>query len=385
MKKVLCMCLAFCLMLTAFAGCGKSDSVDGDNDNKINNRENINSKDNISDNNTKNKVDKKRIIHTKGYENGIAYVVIANEGKITSYPAFIDENGNILFEAKGFTYNEANPISEKGITLLYDNDMINYICDIKNGRIITAQELGGTNIVQGEYELLGDGYVLVEKVETAYNGSTKSIAIFNDRMEEVYSYSKELYNFLYESDWGMDRRYSNGYIYSEIYSDNGYFNINTGEFGNNITEIPTSVREENSNEIWTSIFNKSDKFVNIYEQGEFINGYAPVVFKTEDVYYFTIVDKSGDFCFDPVVTKGNYICGSAGEYVVVAWDGQGDSYIEIFNTSGKVTEIAVEIENFHEVELTYSENIISIVSGVHTFDTYERSCEFYNEDGTKLF
>lgn len=383
MKKILSIILALCLLLTAFAGCRKKEPSGDIVANSKNDIDNVNS-DNMS-NNATNKVDKKRIIHTKGYENGIAYVVIANEGEFTSYPAFIDENGNILFEAKGFTYNEANPISEKGITLLYDNDMINYICDIKNGRIITAQELGGTNIVQGEYEILGDGYVLVGKVETAYNGSTKSIAIFNDRMEEVYSYSKELYNFLYETYWGMDRRYSDGYIYSEIYSDNGYFNINTGKFGNNINEIPTSARENDSDRIWSNILNNNEDFVNVYERGTFVDGYAAVGFETEGVYYFTIVDKNGDFCFEPIVTKGNYIRGSAGEYVVVAWDRQGDSYIEIFNTSGKVTEIAIEIENFHEVELTYSENIISIVSGVHTFDTYERSCEFYNKDGTKLF
>ncbi|MBQ8767761.1 MAG: hypothetical protein IJZ16_13270 [Clostridia bacterium] len=381
MKKVLCMCLALCLMLTNFVGCDKTDNEKDNQNNTENINENIDEGNNALSTPSNNKVNKNTIIATKGYENGIAYVQRYVEGE--NIHSFIDKKGNILFETTEYCYNMLEPISKNGITILYTNDMVNYVCDIRNGKIITAEELNGTNICSN-YEMTEEGYILVEKVETTYNGSIKSYAIFNDKLEEVFPYSEKLHSYLYDNFWNM-LRCDEGYIYSNSNLDYGYFDINTGIFGTDINEIPTSVRDNDSDRIWSDVLNNNEDYVNVYERGAFVNGYAAVGFETEGVYYFTIVDKNGDFCFEPIATKGNYIRGSAGEYVVVAWDEHGESYIEVFDTNGKVTEFIVEIENFAQVELNYSENVICIASGLHDFNTKERICEFYSEDGTELF
>ena len=381
MKKILCILLTFCLMLTIFAGCVKKEVLDTNNDNSKDNIGDIHSGANKSD---MGKVDMNLATGASAFNNGIAYVKYgANENVDEQEIVFIDKQGNILFKSKDyFVMNDEPLFTTNGVTLLKEKNASNYVlCDIKSNKIYTASDLGGTSIVYiGFEEAFRDGYIFVEKVETTYDGSTKLLAIYNDKLEEICSFSEEIHKFTI-GDGFQFTEYNNGYIFNNTVDHNIYLDVANGVIGEDVTKIPLSP-DLNA---WEKL---EGKFKTLAYRTEFSNNCAGVVFESEGVYYYSITDIAGNLAFDPIKTEysAGTLNGEKREYVLGYLDKQNNNFhVELFNMNGQTGTLDIPVNYTGTVYDRYSclYGDGTVVVRVHSKNTVN-IC-YYNMDGTKLF
>lgn len=381
MKKVLCMCLALCLMLTTFVGCGKKEPSGEKEGNSKDNIENIHNDANKTD---ADKVDMSLVTHASPFKNGIAIVRYNYNNKLTDWKfLFIDKNGNILFETKDYYCDINAPITSNGMVILNSLEQGggDVVCDIKNNKIYTASDLGGTSIVyDGFEEAFRDGYIFVEKVETTYDGSTKSLAIYNDKLEEISTFSEEIHTFTI-GDGYQYKEYNNGYIFNNPVDHNIYLDVANGVIGEDVTKIPLNPD--------LNAWNKLEgKFDTLAYKTEFSNNCAGVVFESEGVYYYSITDIRGNLAFDPIQTEYSVgtLNGEKREYVLGCLNKQNNNFhIEMFDMNGRTGTIDIPVNYTGTVDDRYlciygDGTVVVEIRGKNTVNI----C-YYNMDGTKLF
>lgn len=383
MKRILCFILALCLMLSTFAGCGKKDVSGENSDTSKDNIENIHSD---TDKTDIGKVDMSIVSKASPFKNGIAIVQYDYNDKLTDWKyLFIDKTGNILFETKDYYCDMNAPITSNGIVLLQSREQGGeYVaCDIKANKIYTASDLGGTNIVCDRFtDAFADGYILVENIETTYDGSTKTLAIYNEKFEMLCPFSKEMYDFALQNGYSQ---YNNGYILNDIYPDE-YIDIQGGTMGKGTSQLQL---EPDYNLVRDNLTRKYDTLI---DSTEFSGNYSGVIFQSEDNYYCSVADINGDLTFEPM--QINYIHnitsqtlnGDNGKYVCSSLDKANNNFhIEIFDTKGITGTIDIPVQYTGTVNDRYSclYGDETVVVEVHSKDTVN-IC-YYNMDGTKLF
>jgi len=380
MKRILSIILVLCLMLTTFAGCGKKETPEKGDDSK-DNIEDIHSDLNKIDTD---KVNMSLVTSASAFNNGIAIVRYDYNDKLTDWQfLFIDKTGNILFETRDYYCDINAPITPNGIVLLHPKEQgVEYVADdIKANKIYTASDLGGTSIVyDGFEEAFRDGYLFVEKVETTYDGSTKTLAIYNDKLEEICPFSEEIHKFTI-GDGFQFTEYNNGYIINNPVDHNIYLDVANGVIGEDVTRIPLSP-DLNA---WEKL---EGKFETLAYRTEFSNNCAGVVFESEGVYYYSITDIDGNLAFDPIKTEysAGTLNGEKREYVLGYLDKQNNNFhIELFNMDGQTGTLDIPVNYTGTVYDWYSclYGDKTVVVEVHGKDTVN-IC-YYNMDGTKLF
>lgn len=383
MKKFISIFLIVSLMLTLFAGCGKEKTSDDESNKKPSTTVGVNGE--VNDDVPSVDVDKidmtKATFGVTEFKNGIAIVPCKEgQGTVTNY---IDKKGNVLYQASGeimAMYGEE--VSPNGVCWVKDpTARYDYLLDVKNQKVIKAEDLGGTNIVAVVDGAFSDGYIFVEKIETTYDGSTKWIAVYNDKFEMIYDFSTELHEFLYTTGYCSVDTYNEGYVYSNHSKDDNtgkYFDLKTMTYGDDWLCVPTNAGD------WSELLN-DEKFDNSFRRGDFTDGSAGVSFNSEGTFYFSIVDTEGNFFFEPIQTKGFEISGENGQYVVYGGD-TDNLYVEIFDKTGKKGEIVIPNKGYDGFYCTYSDNTILIEC---TFwretETKKNYVCFYDMNGNKLF
>lgn len=377
MKRILCIILALCLTLTTFAGCGKKETPEK-GDNLKDNVEDIQSDANKTDDS---KVDMNCVTDASPFKNGIAYVEYgANETVEEQEILFINKQGNVLFKSKDYFVMNGEPIfTPNGVTILREKKGNNYVlCDIKANKIYSASDLGGTDIVRDRFnDAFEDGYMLVEKIETTFDGSTKTLAIYNGKFELLCPFSEEMYDFALGTGYSY---YNNGYILNDSYP-NQYIDIKNGVIGEDITKIPLS----SDLNAWDKL---EGKFDTLAYRTEFSNNCAGVVFESEGVYYYSIIDIDGNLAFEPIQAEYSEgtLNGEKREYVLGNLDKQNNNFhIEMFDMNGRTGTIDVPVQYTGRVYDRYlclygDETVVVEIYGKETTDI----C-YYNMDGTRLF
>lgn len=385
MKRILSIILALCIILTVFAGCGKKETPETGDDSK-DNIEDIHSDANKTD---IGKVDMSLATGASAFNNGIAYIKYGTyKTPEKQETILIDKQGNILFKSKDYSIMyglNGEPIfTANGITVLIEKNSNYYaLCDVKANKVYTASELGGTGIVHDRFnDALEDGYILVEKVEATFDGSTKLLAIYNDKFELLCPFSKEMYDFALGTGYS---NYNNGYILNDNYPDE-YIDIKNGVMGKGVSQLQL---EPNYNEVRDNLYRKYETLI---ESTEFSGNYSGVIFQSENNYYCSVADIDGNLTFEPVqINYAHFITsqtlsGDNGKYVCYFLDKTNNSlHAEMFDTKGITGTLDIPVNytgtaNDRYICLYGDETVVVEVHGKDTVNI----C-YYNMDGTKLF
>lgn len=405
MKKLLALILA-ALMLFSITACNTTqNNLDGkgdDTQNTVNNNEGGDSN-NPSDNNPSNSDDFVKIGKiVDGYHEGLMFIEnYANRGMHTI--SCIDKTGKTVFSIEasyiisGFHSGLALVMQEKAV-----------LCD-KTGKIITAQELGGTSFDADNPKIFEDGYILVNKTTTSFQGSVDEMAVFNSDLEKIVDFSSDLYNW-YNNDYQYNgTRYYNGYLFDRSIT-NSVLDLRTGERSQNLAEWVENMKLKNETDFWlaagwnSGFSTANDETYYIYDMRDylssserhpvitpvldlsqaggrirsenqmgtgFVDGYAALVFEVEDSevgerHYFTILGKDGNYCFEPVEIAGliDKIKTENGIFVlsIVPRNRNETTHIEVYDISGRIgaKEYQKSATNFWVFDFDISDGVIFI-------------------------
>ena len=145
-------------------------------------------------------------MESTNFSNGMAVISSIDGDEKTLYG--IDKKGNLLFSLENHSTLYEKKQFINGLLYIYnwENDTIGLMDD--TGKIITAEDLGGTQFVSFNNKVYGrsywvdmfeDGYVIVNKVVTTFQGTTYESAIFDENLNVVVDYSERLYPVIYDS------------------------------------------------------------------------------------------------------------------------------------------------------------------------------------------
>ncbi len=407
MKKLLALILA-ALMLFSITACTTTKNnlgSNGDNtQNTVNNHEggdsNIPSNSNPSNSDDAVKIGK----IVTGYHEGLMFIEnTTNMGMHTI--SCIDKTGKTVFSIEasyiisGFHNGLAFVMRDKAV-----------LCD-KTGKIITAQDLGGTSFDADNPKIFEDGYILVNKTTTSFQGSVNEMAVFNSDLEKIVDFSSDLYNW-YNNDYQYNgTTYYNGYLFDRDITG-GVLDLRTGERSQNLAVWVENMELKNETDFWLAgerwngtfstpngeiyfIYDRRDYLssseyhpvitpvIDLSEAGGrirsnnqigtgFVDGYAALVFEVMDSevgerHYFTILDKDGNYCFEPVEVAGTIdeVKTENGIFVLsVVPHSRNESsyYIEVYDVSGKigVKEYQKPDTSFWSIDFDISDSIIFI-------------------------
>lgn len=400
MKKLLALTLAT-LMFFSITACNTTKNNIGSNSdntqNTVNNSEgdgsNAPSDNNPSNNDNAIKIG--RIL--TGYHEGLMFIDSANNIEIHTISC-IDKTGKNVFSI------EASSIISgfhNGLALVMQEKAV--LCD-KTGKIITAQELGGTSFDVYNSKIFEDGYILVNKTTTSFQGSVNEMAVFNSDLEKIVDFSSDLYTWCNDDYRYAGTTYYNGYLFDRGITSS-VLDLRTGIRSENLAEWVENIELKNESDflITGEEFEKyyiydyrevlsSDEYdpkrtpiIDFSETGGrirsknqigtgFVDGYAALVFEVEDSEvdernYFTIIDESGAFLFEPIETQGviGQIAYDNGFFVLNTSNG----YIEVYNQSGKVATKSYEkpTGSYWYIDFDISDDVIYIVFDSWTDDT----------------
>lgn len=329
-----------------------------------------------------------------GYHEGLMFITTSEPSSYKQKISCIDKKGKTIFTIdavaiiSGFHNGLALVAEDSG---RYDYEYV--LCD-KTGKITTPQQLGGDTFVMNKTEIFEDGYILVKKTTTSYQGSVDEMAVFNSKLEKIVDFSSELYDW-YKNDYSYNgTSYYNGYLF-----DGGItkkvLDLRTGKRTENLLEWAKNLELRNKTDLW--IFN--DDFIydyrdqvtaNTYDpvlspiidlssydnmriisqtpikSPGYVDGYAALVFDTRDsnggwCNYFTIMDENGNFCFEPLETQGviQELKSDNGVFALLTQKG----YVEVYDQSGKIASklCAEEMEMFEEIRYDISDETIYII------------------------
>lgn len=322
------------------------------------------------------------------FNNGYALVCV-NGDDDTTY--CIDKEGNIIYQMdEKFSIN--GTISSTIVNGQLLNKIIgaNAIYDM-TGKATRPEDVGATKF----YDIaLEGGYILAEKVTADYASTKKEIGILNFDYEWVVEPSEEIYtaiekdlSFLTAVNYGS--YYHDGYIFFE--NSRCYLNIMTGEILNDIDHKTPS-------EHWTSYSTDGKYFdsdqnimldlshhanVKLVFSPVFKNGKAPVFFHNVEAgaYFFTLVDETGNFQFDPVQVIGIPVVGYVsydGQYLLISDRSYSVNRVQCYNAHG---ELVGSYYNQKSFSAELSNGVILIKTGTLT----SPQCDYYNPDFTPLF
>lgn len=382
----------------------KDNSVsNNDNNNNLNNSNN-NSQDydNIQDNQSTPE-------KNAGFDNYIlSYVTdiqAFSEGKAfiklkdSNAYSCIDTKGNVLFNVDCENSNLLNCVAgfHNGIAAFNA-----FLCDT-NGNKIHPELVGGTSFRLG-YSIMADafkdGYIAVSKTTTNFMSSVTELAIVNSKMEIIVDYSAELFDLYVKYIDGLSSyptKYFKGYL---IQKNDGYtaLNLNTGKETGKYSSFKELVEGEDiaikhKSDIWAPTekgycyddltgYSEGELVLDLsqYENaifGDFVNGLACVVFRVSTADFFTIIDETGSFKFEPVELKGTLDMSYAfnmviqridndhtekaedyGKFVVLTKD--GEHILTTFAPTGKIAEKEIEGLGCYRLDsiLTVGDNLI---------------------------
>lgn len=305
----------------------------------------------------------------------------------------IDKSGSIVFEVdKDLPNSKIEALRFSNGVALIDGG----ICDT-SGKITYPEDVGVTKFYRVAFR---GGYIVAEKVTSDYSSTKKELGVMNMNFEWVLSPSEEIYAAVAGDLWltealNTQSFYSNGFIYFQ--GSEKCLDINTGEVLDwhpvNSSQSDWIFHGIGTTELGGTYCDSEDNVMldlrqheNLLTATSFINGKAAVFFYNQSAgtYFFTIIDKSGAFAFDPVEIKNIKSVYSVsclqfdGEYVVVAEHYMGsDIRIQSYNMSG---ELLGELKTSSLPYASYTWELADSVFVLRGGNVY-----YFNPDFTPLF
>ncbi len=339
-----------------------------------------------------------QITGASSFSDGLAFVSI-DENEEKTY--CINKKGYIVFEL------------DKDLTVMGDiyNRFINGYALVENGicntkgKIVYPQDVGATTFYGIALE---GGYILTEKVTSDYQNTRKELGVMNTDFKWVLEPSEDLYNevgdSLFEtSALNTESFYSDGFIYfAEVKK---FLDVKTGELLDPISvEQPSNtwqiyrksmydIQYVDLNEEVMVDLSEHDNITNVTQ---FVNDKAAVLFynKSARKHYFTVIDTSGTFLFEPVETQpfesiDSYGIASLefnGECIVISNDlGLGScNHIQSYNSKGEfMGELKTSTLPYSNYMYSweFKDNVISVRGGYGSSHCFY----YYNPDFTPLF
>lgn len=356
MKKIVALILIACSLLTLFACNGMTD----DSTNNIKH--------------TGKKISGK-LTEASVFSDGLAFVCIDGKSNITYC---INKEGYIVFELNkdlGGVSGEIFKYFKNGYALIDGG-----VCNTK-GEITYPEDVGVTKFYDIAFE---GGYIVAEKVTASYSSTKKELGIMNMKFEWVLEPSEKLYEDLSENLWTCESIntkscYSNEFVYFD--GCQKYLEIATG---NIYRSMPASFKAGS----YSVNLNMYD---NAVKATQYIDGKAAVLFYNDNAkkYFFTLVDKNGNFLFDPVEIK-DYVYSSVsidmefdGEHFVITNVHDG-AHINIlsYNSVGElIGELNTESYPYAGYGWDLKDGVIVLRGAYNTAGT----CYYLNPDLTPLF
>lgn len=406
MKKIITLLLAFVLVFS-FAACSDKSGSSSD-ESGLNNGSGLNEGNNLTDDSDltddSNLTDDSDLTeggnsNDAGADNGDEQQKIS--GKITASSKFsdgkafvsingdhsktycIDKTGTILFEldmADRIMIDQIYDVFVNGYAFIG-----NGICD-ESGKVTLPEDVGATRF----HDIaLSGGYILAEKVSSSFNGSKKELGVMNTSFEWVVEPSEQLYEAVSDSLPHLYRSESSYYIDGFIYFDKNhcYMNVRTGEI---LKTAPTSILNEKLKfdtigykNIYRDTIIDLSEYSTLTAGTKFENGKAVIRFHNSDVgkEYFTVIDKDGNFAFEPVEIKLDMINWVYVDDEYVLFKDQlfgSDVNLVCYNFKG---EIVGEFNTLKFSSVDINDGIIVFRSrNYYSFETY-----YFNPDFSPLF
>lgn len=353
-----------------------------------------------SDNNnsdSEEKIDTTKITSSTTFSEGYAFV---NVDKDLSKEYCIDKQGNIIFTLNVGVHGETTGF-HNGLCL-YGSGWQKYaLCDT-TGKIITGEDLGGTNVLywysetSQSYAIVDAfyaGYIFVEKTETTFEGSTTMAALFNSKLEKIADFSEELYENYEKFKAG---NYYDGYLYNDF---SELLDLRTGKVVAATEELLASVNIAYPSDFWsygndgyvdilasdrTPVIDLSKYAETLSRASEFEDGEAYLLFTSNGTTFFTVLLENGEFAFEPVELSGTsiHVERSGGKYAVLA---SGSKSIDLytFDKTGKIAELKDITDGSlsARLDMEIGENVVWVSSLEGGTTTYT----YYNLDLSPLF
>lgn len=398
MRKIVSLLLVVMLCVSFMSSC--DSSIDNTSENKDTSQ---NSSANIADStNATSWLTGQNVygMESINFSNGMAIISSVNGDEKNLYG--IDKNGNLLYTLENHSTLYENMQFTNGLLYIYnwEKDTISLIDD--TGKITTAEELGGTQFVSFNDPVYGrdywidmfeDGYIIVNKVITTFQGTTYESAVFDKNLNVVVDYSEELYPVIYDSyadSTYEGQMYIMGHLFWEKYKNGNStcyaLNLQTNEikeyndaelenFFNSLADTMGVgdflkygfVEEKNfdsqitdlSEVIGLSQYSTIDRVIYINEHlflAIFSEGYGDV--------FFTITNELGDFKFEPIKYSSYNFSGEG--------TGQGsqifatDKYVITLDTIEKIfDEDHLPVITYKLTTYDINGNMINSIHHVH--------------------
>ena len=278
-----------------------------------------------------------KITDAKDFSDGVAWVRDENN-KVY----LIDEKGKELFELGEISRGLGIPDSVENFIDGYakvEDEKSERIIDKKGKTVLTINE-------DMEVENSGDGFAIVETDEEDYLGTTEKMGLYDLEKQEYILELSENYTrmkylgegmflvlqkeegsyktpaFIFNTETAQtvkgpteDRyieemaNYNNGYAVAvkdgtfclidkngneKTLGVDGFYGLTTGKYAEGLIYIKEAFYDENGNKV----IDLAEQNVSNYPV--FVDGYALVTFDNGSNDYYTIMDKSGEFLFEPI-------------------------------------------------------------------------------------
>lgn len=381
MKKIIFLLLTLALVLSLSA-CADKSSNSNENSNGSGDS-NINSPNNGDNNDGKTKLSG-TITTASSFSDGVAFVNV-NSDRAKTY--CIDKDGYILFELDK-ELSTSVEIYEKFVNgyALVDGG----ICD-KTGKIVYPAEVGVTKFYSFALDC---GYIVVEKETSTFDSSKKEMGVMNTSFQWVLNLSEELYEAVSEDLWLSDTINSSSCCVGDYLYFSGcekFVNINTGAVQENMPASLYSASLTYADQTYVdgngSVVIDLTEYETLISGTSFINGKAVLQFYNSDAnkHYFTFIDKTGAFAFEPVEIKYNTIGRTFfdGEYFMIQDQPYGSQLdIICYNSTGAVTgEIDTATLGYMSFTCDLKEGVIVIRGGYN----YTTKAYYFKPSFTPLF
>lgn len=377
MKKILSLLLAL-TFLVSLAACRNNEVSSNDNNDTSTNSTDIK--------HTGKKISGE-ITGASVFSDGLAFVCVDGNKEKTYC---INEDGYIVFELeqKLVVNNTIYSKFINGLSLIPQG-----ICNTE-GKVTTPEEVGATSFYSIAFE---GGYILAEKITSDYSSSKKELGVLNKNFEWIVPLSEDLYSSVENSLSGLtsiDSKsfYSNDYIYFE--NTKNYLDLKNGTIAET-ANIPfpsnawktfsdNTFRDNNGNTILD--LNKHDNII-LLSGSRFNNKKAPVKFYNPDTNtnFFTLIDESGNFLFEPVATNNNMSIADFnfdGETTLIINSTMGVDTIQSYNSNGELLgQLNTDTLGNMSYHCDISDGIIVVRGGLNN----SKRCYYYNNDFTPLF
>lgn len=377
MKRALSFLLLFALLLCLLAGCSQvpSSSVKQDpTEDKI--QENGHTDPSAGSSNfhettpqetlpTEPGLEKltEQVYRSSVFSEGLAAVVV---GGRNGRGCVINKKGEIVFDLE-FEIENSYIVSYSEFVNGYS--YINGGILDKDGNMTYPEDVGASTFYSVALE---GGYIIAEVIEADFSSTKKMLGIMNTKFEWIVEPTEQLHAAI-SDEYGYlelnralntEDYYYNGFVYIEAI--NKFLNVKTGEivaYENVGFTHPSFTWSKWSDHTYRDHEEKVQVDLSMYENlhswKHFENGIAPIVFynREANAFYFTVVNESGEFLFNPVdfeewnigsiQTDGNTIVVTDmafGELTIKTYDMNGNLIAEFDTDSiGKNLSYSVSI------------------------------------------